>query len=62
MRKTSDGVSSEDPSAQKNFQLTAGNAVRKTVWTILLRADVANGTGIKGEHIVLVLMPRQGVR
>jgi len=36
--------------------------VGETVWTILLCADVANGTGTKCEHIVLVLMPRQGVR
>lgn len=40
--------------------LTAWNAVRETVWTILLCADVANGAGIKGEHLVLELMPYQG--
>ena len=41
--------------------LTARNAVGETVWTILLCADVANGAGIKGEHIGLEINASPGL-
>jgi hypothetical protein len=51
--RKSEIVSSDNPRLAEIFfrkRLTTRNAVRETVWAVLLCADVANGAGIKGEH------------